>query len=171
VPFALFGHSMGALVSFELARRLDAEPDHLFVSARRAPHLPERMPPIAHLPDPEFVAAVQRRYAGIPQAVLESPDLLELLLFRLRADFEVLETYEHRRGVPLGCPISVFGGREDTTVSEADLAGWSEHTRSQVRTRVLSGPHLFLQEQRQAILAAIAEDLGSQVPAQVRAAV
>lgn len=171
LPFALFGHSMGAVVSYELARRLDVEPHRLFVSARRAPHLPERMPAIAHLPGPEFVAAVQHRYAGIPQAVLESPDLLELLLFRLRADFEVLERYEYRRGAPLACAISVFGGLQDTTVSEADLAGWNEHSRSQVRTRMLSGPHLFLHEQRQAILAAIADDLGSHVPAHVRAAV
>nr|AFB69885.1 microcystin synthetase-associated thioesterase [uncultured bacterium] len=171
VPFALFGHSLGAALAFELARVLDVEPIHLFVSARRAPHLPERTPPIAHLPSAEFIRSVQQRYAGIPQAVLDSPDLLDLLLFRLRADFEVLENYRHLTGAPLGCPISAFGGRDDLTVTAAELAGWSEHTSAGLRTRTLAGPHLFLQDQRQAILAAVGEDLRIATSAGTRAAV
>ena len=171
VPFALFGHSLGAAIAFELARRLDVEPIHLFVSARRAPHLPDRMAPIAHLPSAEFIRSVQQRYAGIPQAILDAPDLLELLLFRLRADLEVLETYRHQTSAPLGCPISAFGGLDDLTVTTADLDAWSQHTSAGLRTRTLAGPHLFLQSQRQAILAAVAEDLSIAASAGTRAAV
>jgi surfactin synthase thioesterase subunit len=171
VPFALLGHSMGGLIAFELARRLDAAPRHLFVSARRAPHLPERLPPIAHLPNGQFVEAVQRRYAGIPAAVAESPDLLELLLPRLRADFEVLETYAYAASDPVACPISVFGGLEDATVTASDLDAWRAHTSGRLRTRMLPGPHLFLQGQRDAMLAAVAEDLGLGCGADSRVAV
>jgi medium-chain acyl-[acyl-carrier-protein] hydrolase len=160
VPFAFFGHSMGALVAFELARRLLHEPmlRRVFVSARQAPHLSASFSPIAHLPSPKFVAAVQQRYGGIPEPVLACPDLLELLLPRLRADFEVLETYLFRPGIPLRCGISVFGGTTDT-VSESELNAWREHTSGSMRLRMLKAGHFYLDSSCDALMSAIADDL------------
>ena len=160
VPFALFGHSMGALVAFELARLLrhHAGLTRVFVSARRAPHLSEPRPPIAHLPNPELAAAIQQRYGGIPQPVMDSPDLLDLLLPRLRADFEVLESYQCRPDEPLPCAISVFGGRGDS-VPEEDLRAWQAHTTDDVALRMVAGGHLYLESHRTELLQSIARDL------------
>ena len=160
VPFALFGHSMGGLLAFELARRLkgNANIRRLFVSARRAPHLTEPLPAIASLSSPDFVAIVQQRYGGIPPAVLACEDLLELLLPRLRADFQALETYEFRSADPLSCGISVFGGRQDT-VSDSDLRAWGTHTAGGIRVRMVDAGHLYLESRRDVLLKAIADDL------------
>lgn len=171
VPFAFVGHSLGAAVAYEVARLLPpgAPLQRLVVSARRAPHLPDRQSPISHLPTEQFLPEVCRRYDGIPAAVLESPDLLELLLPRLRADLELLETYAFTGGEPLGCPISVFGGTHDSGVPAADLDGWRQHTRAAVTIRMVDGPHLFLQTQRAALAASIAADLGLEQPAGAQA--
>lgn len=173
LPFAFFGHSLGAVLAFELARRFrgHAAFQRLFVSARRAPHLADGALPISHLPQARFVDEVQRRYRGIPQAVLECPELVERLLPRLRADFELLETYTFRPADPLPCPISVFGGSRDTTVSGADLGAWRAHTAASIRVRTVDGPHLFLQERRLELVDAVAEDLAVPSHASSRTAV
>jgi surfactin synthase thioesterase subunit len=172
-PFALFGHSLGAVLAFELARRFRGHRffQHLFVSARRAPHLADGAVPISHLPDSRFIDEVQKRYRGIPQAVLECPELLDRLLPRLRADFELLETYTFRSADPVEVPVSVFGGSRDETVSEGDLQAWRTHTLSRIRVRTVDGPHLFLQERRRELIDAVAEDLALQSHTSSRAAV
>src|SRR5207344_936510 len=105
VPFALFGHSMGALAAFEMARELrrrrGPKPVRLLVSGARAPQRPNPDPPLRHLADREFLDEVKRRYDGIPGAVLENPELVELLLPCLRADFHLVETYDHIEEAPL----------------------------------------------------------------------
>jgi surfactin synthase thioesterase subunit len=165
-PFAFFGHSFGALIAFELAKRTQqhAGLKRLFVSARRAPHLREPRSPIAHLPNGEFAAAVQQRYGGIPQAVFDAQELLDLLLPRLRADFEILESYECRLHKTLSCGVSVFGGRRDV-LPEEDLQAWSMHATNDVELRMLSGGHLYLESHRAELLRAIADDLFSLSPA------
>jgi surfactin synthase thioesterase subunit len=162
VPFALFGHSMGALLAFETSCRLGHHPRlrRLLVSARRAPHLADPLPPISQLPKAEFVRAVQQRYGGIPDAVLEVPELLDLLLPRLQADFELLDTYQCSAPPALACGISVFGGSNDTTVNRAELEAWQVHTAVGTQVRIVEGGHLFLQSQRESLVAAVATDLG-----------
>ncbi|MEM7481854.1 MAG: thioesterase domain-containing protein [Acidobacteriota bacterium] len=148
LPFAFFGHSMGSLIAFELARWLRREglpaPRHLFMSAHRAPHQPLREPPIYALPDAEFRNRL-RRLNGTPEAVLQHPELMELLEPLLRADFAVNERYECRSEPPLDIPLTAYGGVEDPDVEAADLKAWGQHTTGPFQTRLFPGDHFFLQ--------------------------
>mgnify|MGYP001615144830 CR=1 FL=1 len=148
LPFAFFGHSLGGLIGFELAHYLREQgarvPIQLFISARRAPHLPEPLPPIHALPDAEFLVQLQNRYGGIPQAILQAPDLLNAMLPLLRADFTLFEKYVYRSRSPLVCPITVFGGEHDQIVGREDLAAWQEHTTDAFSLRMLEGDHFFV---------------------------
>jgi surfactin synthase thioesterase subunit len=161
-PFAFFGHSMGATLGFELARRLRSEhgiePDHLFVSGRRAPQLPERDPEIHNLPDSDFVAEVEG-LNGTPKEVLEHAELMELLIPTLRADFSICHKYNYVPGPPLACPITVLGGTRDETTDQAKLEGWCEQTTGRCRIRMLDGDHFFINQQHAAILPIIAQTL------------
>ena len=111
-PFALFGHSMGATISFEVARELRRrgvmEPAHLFVAGRRAPQLPDSDPVTFNLPHDPFIAEL-RKLNGTPSELLEDPELLELYLPVIRADFELIQTYEYYEEEPLSCPITAYG--------------------------------------------------------------
>ena len=162
LPFAFFGHSMGGLIGFELARHLrrisGPQPVWLFVSGQTAPQLASTKSPIHDLPDPELMEEL-RRLNGTPKEILEHAELMQLILPLLRADFAVCETYEYSISEPLALPISVFGGLEDTGVSHEQLAAWSEHTRSSFKLRMVPGDHFFLNSARVSILAAISEDL------------
>lgn len=162
-PYAFFGHSMGALVAFELARKLRALgarlPEHLFVSARRAPHIPERLPPIHGLDDPAFTAAVQQRYNGIPPVILEDPELLALFLPMLKADFSVIENYCYTPGAPLDFPVTTFAGLQDPGINQQELQGWQEHTTRPLNRYTFPGDHFYLQNQRSALLQALAISL------------
>lgn len=158
-PYILFGHSMGGMMAYELVqelrRRGAAEPVHLFVSGAPAPHRAAEIPPIYHLPEPELVAEIQRRYRGLPAEVLQSRELLDLLLPRLRADLAVTGTYVWRSSPPLSCPITAFGGDSDETVSPDMIDAWREHTAAAFRSRIFSGGHFFLSEHSPAILTAL----------------
>lgn len=161
-PFAFFGHSMGAIISFELARRLrserSVEPDHLFISGRRSPRVPRRDPYIHELPDPEFVAEIER-LNGTPREVLEHRELMEMLIPMLRADFAVCHMHTYVPGPPLRCPITVFGGTQDETTPRDQLELWCEETTGVCRVRMLEGDHFFLNPQQTEILRLIANAL------------
>jgi medium-chain acyl-[acyl-carrier-protein] hydrolase len=158
---------MGALFCFELARRLRSQcamtPVHLFISARRAPQLPDPRPPLGPLHNEQFVAEIRRRYNGIPGEVLRDPDLMELLLPVLRADVEMLETYTYVPGSAFKCPITAFGGREDTETRFEELAAWREHTNARFQTKMFQGDHFFLQSAQAQILGTISEQLNLEV--------
>jgi medium-chain acyl-[acyl-carrier-protein] hydrolase len=162
-PFAFYGHSLGALISFEVTRRLRASggplPRHLFLGAHRGAQVPNPHPPIRHFTDEAFIAETRKRYDGIPQAVLDNPELLELMLPCLRADFSAFETYEYRAEAPLDVPISAFGGDQDGYVRTHEIAGWREQTTGRFRMRVIPGNHFFMQTGRDQVIAAIADDL------------
>lgn len=162
-PYAVFGHSMGALIGFVLARllRRQAAPDplHLFVSARRAPHVPDPRPQLHALPDADLVEQLTRRYNGMPRAVLESADLLRMFIPIVRADLTMIETYVYTLEEPLMCPISAFGGLDDGAVTRDDLAAWGDQTRGSFTLRMVSGGHFFLQTHRPRLLSALGADL------------
>jgi medium-chain acyl-[acyl-carrier-protein] hydrolase len=162
-PYALFGHSMGAIAAFELARELRRRnhplPRRLLLSGARAPERPNPDPPIGDLPDQDFLAEVRRRYDGIPGAVLENPELVELLLPSLKADFILFETYSCREEPSLDCPISTFGGLDDPRVGEDDLRAWSRHSTRPIAVRMFPGGHFFLQEAEPAVQRAVSEEL------------
>jgi medium-chain acyl-[acyl-carrier-protein] hydrolase len=162
VPFAFFGHSLGALISFELTRYLRRQgaplPVCLFASAHRAPHLPDPKPPIYNLPDPRFLGEL-RLLNGMPGEVLENAELMELMLPLLRADFAVAETYAYTEDAPLSCPISAFGGLADDEVSQEEAAAWHTQTLGAFTLRMLPGDHFFLVKERATLLQAIAADV------------
>jgi len=162
-PFALYGHSLGALLAFELARHLRARawprPRHLFVSGFRAPHLPRRELALALLRDDHLAWAVQRHYNGIPAAVASDGTLMKLLLPALRADLALEEGYSYRDEPPLSCPISAFGGIDDRSLGRADLQSWKTHTQGRFRLRMLAGGHFFPPASQKALLDAVVDDL------------
>jgi len=164
-PFTLFGHSMGALVAFELTRELrrrgGPQPLQLFVSACRAPQLPDPDPPIHLLPEPALVEEL-RRLDGTPGHVFENPELRSLVLPTLRADFSVCETYVHEPEERLAISISAFGGAADNEVSQEQLEGWRAQTSASFGLRIFAGNHFyFLGHARTTFLSALSHDLGA----------
>jgi medium-chain acyl-[acyl-carrier-protein] hydrolase len=161
-PFAFFGHSMGALVAFELARLLRREhglrPVQLFASAARAPQLFDLDPPISTLPRPAFLEKL-RCLGGTPREVLEHPELMELLESMLRADFAVCDSYTYVPDVPLACRLSVFGGLHDPEVSGDQLDAWRAQTTASFSRHMLPGGHFFLQHSPALVPNLLARDL------------
>ena len=161
-PYALYGHSMGALISFELARELVRRhrtgPEHLFVSGRRAPTWPDPDPPTYHLPHDQFIAEL-KRLKGTPEEVLDHPELMELFLGLLRADFEMVDTYEFEPGSLLSCPITVYGGLSDEHVPAESCRAWSEQTSGVCRTRMVQGDHFFVRKPGQDFVNAFRQDV------------
>lgn len=161
-PFAFFGHSMGAMIAFELARLLRREgragPLRLFVSGRSAPQLNRTHAPLHDLPQPELLRELGR-LNGTPREVLEHPELMELMLPILRADFSVCDTYEYREEPPLDCPITAFGGLQDAGVPRRNLEAWREQTSGAFTLRMLPGDHFFLHSDESLLLRLLATEL------------
>jgi medium-chain acyl-[acyl-carrier-protein] hydrolase len=161
-PFAFFGHSMGAMISFELARRLRKEqglqPKGLFISGRRAPQIETDEPQTYDLPEDEFIDEL-RRLNGTPREVLEHPELLQLMLPILRVDFEFCQTYSYTPTAPLNCPIFVFGGLQDEDVPRNHLEAWRDQTTSALTLRMFPGDHFFLHANQSLLLRALSTDL------------
>jgi medium-chain acyl-[acyl-carrier-protein] hydrolase len=160
-PFAIFGHSMGALLAFELARELRRHgllAAQLLVAGRSAPHIPEPRLDTHQLPDREFLDHL-RRLNGTPPGVLEHEELMQILLPMLRADFAVSETYVFEEEPPLSCPIGVLGGHDDPDTSPAELEAWRRHTSGPCRVRMFAGDHFFLHALQDQVVEALREEL------------
>ncbi|NVJ12943.1 thioesterase II family protein [Myxococcus sp. AM010] len=152
LPFAFYGHSMGALVAFELAHELRARgragPLALFPAAHQAPTVP-LLDALSARTDAEVVAYV-KRMSNRPE-LDEYPELLRLLLPTLRCDLSLCDTYVHERRSPLACPITVFGGREDE-ISCAELEAWRAETTGAFDVELLPDGHFFLTTSRGLLL-------------------
>jgi len=161
-PFAFFGHSLGALIGFELARQLrrqsGVQPVRLFGSADRAPQIPQRDRPIHALPEGEFLDEL-RRLNGIPEKVLGDGELIQIMLPILRADFAVYETYVYSTEPPLNCPISTFGGLHDHRVSRGDLEAWRDQTSDSFSLRMFPGDHFFWNTTQPLLLQVLSQEL------------
>lgn len=153
-PFALFGHSLGALLAYEVARRLAAKgypPEHLFASGHQAPAIPSRRAPIAHLPDAAFIQGLID-LGGTPREILDTPELLTLLTPMLRADFALAERYVAPAGPRLPCPVTALGGAEDPWVDAVGLEAWRDVTAAAFERVILPGDHFYLTPARSMLL-------------------
>jgi medium-chain acyl-[acyl-carrier-protein] hydrolase len=161
-PFAFFGHSMGAIIAFELARFLRREgspqPAHLFVSGRRAPQTTAPARRTYALADAEFVEEL-RGLNGTPQEVLQHEELMQLMLPLLRADFALIQTYEYTPEPPLDCPVTAFGGVQDADVTREAVEAWREQTTSAFAMQMFDDGHFFLNTLRPLLLQAVARGL------------
>ncbi|MEU6121364.1 alpha/beta fold hydrolase [Streptomyces sp. NPDC047123] len=149
-PTALFGHSMGAVLAYETARRMSAAgrpPVALFVSGRQAPSLPWRpaalVRPVHEMNDRELVEEM-RRLSGTADELLSSPELLPIILPPVRADYRLLDGHVHRSGPPLDCPVVVLTGDADPRVTVENARLWEQETRGDFSCHVLTGGHFFL---------------------------
>lgn len=161
-PFAVFGHSMGALIGFELIRHLrrayNIQPVYLFVSGSCPPQEIHVEPAIYNLPEQHFIKAVRLRNE-IPEEILKQPELLSLVLPALRADFEVFQSYIYVSEPALDCPIIAFGGREDPSISKNCLKGWRKQTKGEFLIKMFDGDHQLTNMPQAELLAAISEKL------------
>lgn len=154
-PFAIFGHSMGALIGFELTRWLRRHqaplPKYLFVSGRSAPQVPNPIPAIHRRSDQDFIAGL-RAYNGTPESILNYPELMEILLPTLRADFELFETYQYHHETPLVCPIYSFAGQADPLTPPPTVQAWQTQTTAYFKEFWFPGAHFFLQDSKQQVI-------------------
>ena len=157
-PFAFFGHSLGAVIAFELARLLAAPCTCLFVSAARAPQLRRDHVPPPPPSDDELIAEL-RRLDGIPRELLDNRELMQLALPALRADTALYRNYVYREGPPLQCPIRAYGGLDDERITRWHLETWAEQTTQSFHVEMFPGGHFFLQTHQAEFLRALSRDL------------
>ena len=161
-PMTFFGHSLGALVAFELthelARRHMPPPAHLILSGCRAPHLPSPFQAVDLYDDRELLALLLRLNV-IPKEAFAHQELMSLFLPRIRADFEMILTYRFEAGIRLACPMSVYGGQDDATIQLADLLAWRDYAGSFCHLRLFPGAHLYPWEHQEEFLHALIHDI------------
>ncbi len=148
---------MGALIAYELAIRLqghDMCPRHLIVSAYRSPECPKRKRALHPLPDTEFVHEL-RGYGGTEARVLEHPELMEIMLPMIRADFRLHETYSFTTRPPLGCPVTAIVATRDRHVSEDEMSAWADKTDRSFALVKVEGGHFYISQSPDVALAII----------------
>lgn len=155
LPFAFFGHSLGGLLAFELARHCRAaglrQPIHLFASGAAAPQHRDAPEERHKLPEPEFIAML-REYEGTPPELLEHEELMALVLPMLRADFGMVDEYRYRPEPPLSMPMTVLAGTKDERVVGPQVDEWAKETTGPCQVSWFDGGHFFLQSHRAEVL-------------------
>jgi medium-chain acyl-[acyl-carrier-protein] hydrolase len=161
-PFVFFGHSMGAILAFELARQLRREkrplPECLIVSARVAPQVPIPRAPIHNLPQAEFIAGL-KALNGTPKEVLEDESLMGLITPLLKADLAVHEAYAYQAELPLACDIFAFGGLQDAEAGREAVLAWREQTARKFLVRMVPGDHFFINSAQALFLRMLSSEL------------
>lgn len=163
-PIALFGHSFGAVLAWELAlwlaQRRPRDLAHLFVSGRRGPdQTPPATSPLATLPDEQFLETLDRRYGTFGVASIRHPEILELVLPALRADVTLLENHNRKSAPPIACPLTGYLGLADPSATAVDLDGWRRESLGTFRSRLFEGGHFYLTDRREDVVADVARSL------------
>jgi surfactin synthase thioesterase subunit len=161
-PFALFGHSMGAAVAYEVARLLRPEPVCLFVSGRHSPL--EQVGNDVRLRDDAGVLAELARLGGTPTELLGDPELYEMVVPTMRSDFTIEETYQRHEGRRLDCPIVALVGTEDPDVTAAQATRWKELTSGPFRLETYPGDHFYLVPQHRRVIETVTTELARLAP-------
>lgn len=145
-PYIFFGHSLGGLIAYELARELNNNktlPQHLVISGCQAPHLPLRRKKIHHLPDRDLLSELAL-YRGIPEAIINNRELMSTFIPVIRADFTISENYSYKTKKLLSCPITLLNGLEDPYIFLEDIQGWKQHTSGEFNQYLFQGDHFFI---------------------------
>ena len=154
-PYALFGHSLGAIIAFELqqaVRDLGLNgPQHFFASGHRGPHIPDPDAPIHDLPAEAFLIAL-RTFSGTPEVILQNEEIMAIFGPILRADMQVDNDYLNARPQPLDCPLTVYGGQSDNIVSQAHLESWRRVAGPNFSIQSFEGDHFLLKTNQNSLL-------------------
>lgn len=168
-PYVFFGHSMGSLLAYEVARELLRRgrrmPAHLYVSGRRSPLIPVTEPQMHRLPDRELAAELSRRFEGMPAAIADDPELLALFIPFIRADMTLLESHVFHPQPVLDIPMTAFGGTSDPQTTPDQLAAWQALSSTPIAVRNFPGGHFYLHQHRADFLRTFSADLGQRVRA------
>jgi len=161
-PYAIFGHSLGAIISFELIRKLKdwnkTLPLVLIFSGRGAPSSKNKRELIYNLSDGEFINKLEA-YNGLPESILNDKELLEYFLPIIRADFKLSQTYKYKDVEALNIPIVALTGLYDNTVELSDVLLWQNHTKLKFLYYVLEGDHFFIKEQKIKVINIINDEI------------
>ena len=160
-PFAIFGHSLGAAIAYEVTAELEArglKPAQLFISGRQSPNRKPLRAPISHLSDAEFIEQL-KSYNTTPREIFENREILELLLPMLKADFSMAENYQHQIGSKVNAPITALASKGDIWLSPESISDWSKKTFGPFSSHWFEGGHLYLNQETEALVKYIQEKL------------
>jgi surfactin synthase thioesterase subunit len=161
-PLAVFGHSMGATLGFEVVRLLEGagmQVSVLFVSGRRAPSTPREEPDYRQYTDADIIREL-RSLNGTEGNLLHDDETLQMILPSVRNDYLVIRDYRFVPGPPLRCPVVALNGEEDPKVTAAEAEAWREHTSGPFDLQMFPGGHFYLISQAASVIGTVARHLG-----------
>lgn len=165
--YAIFGHSMGCLLSYEVARKIKEsgfkEPIHIFFSGKEPPHIKERGKTLHTLPDEEFISEIYKK-GGMPKEIFENKEILKIFTPILKADFKIIETYAFKPDInKLNYNISVLNGSKDDEISHERIMEWKLYTNKECNIYEFDGGHFFIMDKEDEVLKLIGSTLQSEL--------